>query len=982
MDVDDQFYAENATYRSWADHRLTFRLGSAANDNRGFRRPQRAAAFAILSHLDAEPATPATIIMPTGTGKTDTLIATIIAGLFRRTLIVVPSDALRTQIVGKLQDLATLRNIGAVNAQLSAPVVHVVEGVGTANAAHAIASSNVTITTAAALVQLTADELNALLAQFTHLIFDEAHHVAAQSWDRIARAFGSKPRLYFTATPFRLDEQRLGGKIIFNYPLRQAQDDGYFQKIEFHPVREYRESHADQAIASKAVDLLRADLERGLDHLLMARTSSIAKAKGLLALYQELDDNDALAPILVHSKGAGNAAKLARLTSRDSRIVVCISMLGEGFDLPELKIAAIHDHHKSPAVTLQFIGRLTRANERLGTAKFVANIANHAVEGEMRRLYEDSADWGSVIREVSEGKIGRELELQEFEARFDSDGDWANIGSLNPFPKISAMAYAIDQRTWTPDRAQLLKGRGEELKLCAVSDDKRLIVAVTSAKSPVPWASTEIISSTTWHLYMAYYSIETSTLFVSATNDDGQREKLVKLISTDAQRLDGERVFRIMDGINLLKLQNVGLTRATRDVRFTMHVGHDVNSVMDDLENGRSIKSNIFGSGHADGTTTTAGCSSKGKLWKMDSGTIDQWMRWCDLVATKLHDDTIDTAKILRNVMRAQFIQGAWPDGLFYADWPDTIGIETEGRCAITLNGQSYALTELRLATPIYEDALRLAVPLMRVREDGQEAELLRLKVRLTNDGYQVEAGRATILGGGTQSPLSEYLSRFPLRLLSVDGSFVLGNYRYYTDQSLNVRLPRERLSPWAWGDTDISKESMRARDDFKSVQGYTFLCIRDQYNVVFNDDGSGEIADLVAIREIDHQIHVDLYHCKYCNAGKAPGARVDDAYVVSGQASRSAKWLHRGPAIFQRLLERYGKSLEADFDRLLKGSPEDLEVYKSKARNLEVKLNFIIVQPAVSAAAISEEMLTVFGSSYIYLRNTANAELSVICSP
>jgi hypothetical protein len=908
--------------------------------------------------------------MPTGTGKTDTLIATIIAGLFQRTLIVVPSDALRTQIVGKLRDLATLRDIGAVSTQLSAPIVHVVEGMGTANVADAIATSNVAVTTAAALVQLTADELNALLGQFTHLIFDEAHHVAAQSWDRIARAFGSKPRLYFTATPFRLDEQRLGGKIVFNYPLRQAQEDGYFQKIEFHPVREYRESHADPAIATKAVDLLRADFELGLDHLLMARTSSIAKARRLLALYQELDDNDELAPVLVHSKGTGNAEKLARLMSRDSRIVVCVSMLGEGFDLPELKIAAIHD------------GRLTRANERLGTAKFVANIANHAVEGEMRRLYEDSADWGSVIREVGEGKIGRELELQEFEARFDGDSDWEKIVSLNPLPKISAMAYAIDQRTWKPDRAQFLKGRGEELKLCAVSDDKRLIVAVTSAKSSVSWASTEIISSTTWHLYMAYYSSETSTLFISTTNDDGQREKFLKLISTDARRLDGERVFRIMDGINLLKLQNVGLTRATRDVRFTMHVGHDVNSVMDDLENGRSIKSNIFGSGHAGGTTTTAGCSSKGKLWKMDSGTIDQWLRWCDLVATKLHDDTIDTAKILRNVMRAQLIQGAWPAGLFFADWPDTIGIETEGRCAITLNGQSYALTELRLAAPIYEDALRLAVPMMHVREHGQEAELLRLRVRLTNDGYQVEAGRATILASGTQSPLGDYLNRFPLRLLNVDGSFVLGNYRYYTNQSLNVRLPRERLLPWVWGDTDISKESMRARDDFNSVQGYTFLSVRDQYKVVFNDDGSGEIADLVAIREIDHQIHVDLYHCKYCSSGRAPGARVEDTYIVSGQASRSVKWLHRGPAIFQRMLERYGKSLEANFDRLLKGSAEDLEVYKSKARNLEIKLNFIIVQPAVSAAAISEEMLTVFGSSYVYLRNIANVELNVICSP
>lgn len=37
--------------------------------------------------------------------------------------------------------------------------------------------------------------------------------------------------------------------------------------------------------------------------------------------------------------------------------IICVDMLGEGFDFPNLKIAAIHDPHKSLANTLQFIGR-------------------------------------------------------------------------------------------------------------------------------------------------------------------------------------------------------------------------------------------------------------------------------------------------------------------------------------------------------------------------------------------------------------------------------------------------------------------------------------------------------------------------------------------------------------------------------------------------------------------------------------------------
>lgn len=42
--------------------------------------------------------------------------------------------------------------------------------------------------------------------------------------------------------------------------------------------------------------------------------------------------------------------------------MICVDMLGEGFDFPNLKIAAIHEPHKSLASTLQFIGRFARTN--------------------------------------------------------------------------------------------------------------------------------------------------------------------------------------------------------------------------------------------------------------------------------------------------------------------------------------------------------------------------------------------------------------------------------------------------------------------------------------------------------------------------------------------------------------------------------------------------------------------------------------------
>lgn len=981
MDVDVDFCRENVVYRSWAEHTLNFAVEGPANGFTGFRKPQRAAAFAVFSHLDSDPEVPGTVVMPTGTGKTDTIFAIIIAGRFRRTLLIVPSDALRTQIGDRLASLQRLRTINAISDDVLSPIVHRIDGRNAAVDVQAIEASNVTIATPAALAQLDDNELEVFAAHFSHLIFDEAHHVAAMTWGRIRNAFGSKPAIHFTATPFRLDQQRLEGKIIFNYSLSQAQRDNYFQKIDFFPVREYLTSEIDRTIAAKAVDLLASDLEEGFDHILMARCAKIYKANRIIELYRELAPE--FEPVIIHSKNNRTKERdLERIRTRQSRIVVCVDMFGEGFDLPELKIAAIHDQHQSPAVTLQFIGRLTRTDTRLGTAKFVANIANQRADSPMKRLFEESADWSLIIREVSTERIGRELRRQEFESRFEGDSEGAKIAALNPAPNISCLAYRPTRSNWRPHAAKSLGSPSEALQLHSVSDDGSIIMAVSHENAPIAWAKSESIFGSTWHLYLAYYRQSDSTLFISCTGDERQTSRFQALVAPSARRISGDDVFRIMHGIKRLKLQNVGLSRSGRDVRFTMHVGQDVNRVMDDLESGRSIKSNIFGVGHADGESTTAGCSAKGKLWKMDSGTIDDWVRWCDIVASKINNSAIDTAAILRNVMRAEKLSGRWPDGIFFADWPDALGVETEGRCAITVNGESYPLLNTKLGQPVRESDDTLAIALSAISSNGEERALTTIRIRLESDGYRYSSDRATLLIGSKEHDLNDYLDRERMRLLQADGSILIGDYRYFTHAALNVPLPSTLLSTWDWGSTNIHRESMAHPADFDSVQGFTLQKIFDSYDIIFNDDGAGEIADLVAIREAPGHIVVDLYHCKYCGSGQRPGARVDDAYVVAGQASRSAKWLHKGPALFQRLLDRYSAGEGSGTQRLLKGTPPQIDILRLKARDVEMRMGFFIVQPAFSAANVTDSVMTVLGTSYMYLRDIANVDLRVIASP
>ena len=119
----------------------------------------------------------------------------------------------------------------------------------------------------------------------------------------------------------------------------------------------------DRAIGEAAITRLRQDLDRGLDHVLMARVRTIARAKDLHERYLEFAAD--LNPVVVYSRmGVKRRDEALGPALRESRIVVCVDMLGEGFDLPALKVAAIHDAHKSLGVTLQFVGRFAPGRRR------------------------------------------------------------------------------------------------------------------------------------------------------------------------------------------------------------------------------------------------------------------------------------------------------------------------------------------------------------------------------------------------------------------------------------------------------------------------------------------------------------------------------------------------------------------------------------------------------------------------------------------
>ena len=120
----------------------------------------------------------------------------------------------------------------------------------------------------------------------SHLFVDEAHHSKAGNWSKFIKAFEKKKVVQFTATPYRNDGKILEGNIIYNFTLKEAQEQGYFKEIEFIPVTVYDRKKSDKKIAEMAVKKLREDIDSGLDHILMARCEDKKRAEEVFKIYK------------------------------------------------------------------------------------------------------------------------------------------------------------------------------------------------------------------------------------------------------------------------------------------------------------------------------------------------------------------------------------------------------------------------------------------------------------------------------------------------------------------------------------------------------------------------------------------------------------------------------------------------------------------------------------------------------------------------
>ena len=106
---------------SW-DQPFSYQEEDNAKDIKGLRSPQVGALHAVHSHWVVGD-DPATIVMPTGTGKTETMLSVLVSKPCPKVLVIVPTDALRTQISDKFRSFGILKELGIIPESFHYPIV-------------------------------------------------------------------------------------------------------------------------------------------------------------------------------------------------------------------------------------------------------------------------------------------------------------------------------------------------------------------------------------------------------------------------------------------------------------------------------------------------------------------------------------------------------------------------------------------------------------------------------------------------------------------------------------------------------------------------------------------------------------------------------------------------------------------------------------------------------------------------------------------
>ncbi|MES2206778.1 MAG: DEAD/DEAH box helicase family protein [Pseudomonadota bacterium] len=944
-------------------------LHATSENTLSLRSAQLGAIYSLLAHWSLTKEV-ATVVLPTGTGKTETMLVTTLIDKALRTLVIVPTLDLKEQISEKFLTWGILRELKVIPENTKNPKVLVLEKiVANISAIDFLKSADIVISTPALLARANDDIKNELKNIFSHVYFDEAHHIVATEWDALKILFKESKIVQFTATPYRTDRQPIEGNIVYNYPLSQALKDGCFAKISLIVVDERHPKKKDKAIADAAMERLQADRKNGFNrHRMMVRAETKNHAENLFKDYCDWFPNERI--VLVHSKIKDRKNIINDIKKGQYDIIVCVDMLKEGFDYPDLKIAAVHGIQKSLAVLLQFIGRFTRTQQGLGDASFVVNYAEEQMSIELENLFQEGSGWEHVIKEVADAKKAEAESLLSFLQGCKPYSGFDNPDiKLNPklvYPSLSCVCYKCEKVEWVKfkDAFDLNKYALSQPYINAVEN---VFYFTTQKREKVKWARTKEMRDQKWDLVVMHHDISNHLLYIGYSEKRLDVNILVeKIAGITASPIKGDLVFRSFDSIKRLCIIHAGIFKPANHLhRYSRLSGADVTTELTRWKTeGRCDKSDFVGVGFRDGFPVSIGASVKGKIWSpARAGDLKEWKAWCLQIGSMITNNKIDSNLLIEDSAKKKNID-TYPDVVVLAtDWADSL-YDSIHKITLELSiGKSFLLAEASLKHTGFQGnkaSFTLRIPdnvlSFSINLGGEKGHSVE---GLKDCKIKVEGLKSTALS------LEQFFQENPPTMFLLNGCTISGCvYTDYGECDIH-EIPSNQIESLIWEDVDYTVESHYKDGNFRanSIQEYMMKqCVQDGAKIVFNDDNSGESADIVAIFVTDGILYFKLIHCKYSKSSS--GARLSDLHEVCGQAIVSLRYKWKPEELIKHL-ERRNNTGVLKNKRFYSGNTAILDDIKKALKYSDVKFEFSIAQPGVKTSELNSDMKRLLGSVY-----------------
>lgn len=935
----------------------------------GLRRAQIGAIHAIASHFTLHGRSSlhdtAIVIMPNGSGKTAVLMMSAFVLGAKRVLVVTPSRLVREQVTKEFQNLALLKGIGAVEEECKNPNILMMDSkLGSNKDWKALKKYDVVVSTPNCISPKYIGIPKPPQDLFDLLLIDEGHHSPAKTWRAILNAFPSAKKVMFTATPFRLDKREIEGIIVYEFSIREAYDDKIFGDIKYVKAQRIAGKSLDVAIAKKAQEVYDTDKDQGYDHRILVRTNKKSNARELKSLYEDYTN---LNLRIIHSglslRYVDQSVK--KLRNREIDGIICVDMLGEGFDLPNLKIAAVHMPHKSFPVTLQFIGRFARTNaENIGTAKIIA--VPEKIRTNVKELYDGDKNWQEIIPDLYEVIRGKDESTRLYTSQVrqiyisETHGDEAvkdlSLYSLMPLQHVKI--YEL------PDGANLdadIKLRNlEVVRRERVGMPSYLILLTKETKFP-QWTSSKTFANVEYNLSVVYFDHGTKLLFInSSRRNENIYQSIAKQLAVGEYRpLSLYEINQVLVDLQLPEFFSIGMRNRLWNSpaeSYRIIAGPNAPAVIVKSDGRIYHRGHVFGRGLTGGIRTTLGYSSSSKVWSNVTSSVPRLIDWCRSLAGKIASQkNVVTGSNLDHLSVGKTISSLPSDKILAVDWHEDVYLNPR-RVKVYESAKShYPMIDCQLLD-------------LDINIDRRSSNDRRIRLRIQQDipdgvldlalvdyspsypyfkSVKGKQKKVIVVKGWDEIDLVSFLNEKPMRFCTVNQAVIL-------DGNSFIPPPDETFAPYDvnmievvdWGveGVDITKEVGNPNPPYsKTIHQYMMHYLRSSgAPVIFYDHGSGEIADFITFVDTGDSLDIKFYHAK-ASGGEKAGARLADVYEVCCQAVKSLIWANN-----TKLLDRIEHRLETG-KKLVEGDINDLKDMIHGTSFNKTNYQMILVQPGIS---------------------------------